>query len=426
MKKAFNLTLALITLIAAYSCHDKVEESWEVNSPVYMSYEDLRNAFKVAEGQEIKQSGKLYFKDNFIFVNEYQKGIHVIDNEDPANPKIIKFLEIPGNVDLAIAGNILYADSYVDLLSIDISDINNIVIVDRDTNVFPYIIPEFETGFLETVDESNGVIVGYEVTVHTEKVDLNNQQYQYYPTWEVDFALESGMNAPRTTGGDQSFGTGGSMARFTLADNYLYTVDAASLRLFNISNLTNPVEEKTIPISWNIETIFPYEQMLFIGSQTGMYIYSIQDPSQPEFISQFRHAQACDPVVVDGDYAYVTLRGGNLCGATESELDVIDISTIENPKLVASYPMEEPYGLGIDNDVLFVCDGKAGLKIYDAADPLNIDTTLAHYDNINAFDVIPLGEVLLMIGIDGLYQYDYSNIKNITQLSHIPVYGKSE
>ena len=72
------------------------------------------------------QSGKIYFKDHYIFVNEYQKGIHVIDNEDPRNPQIIKFIEIPGNVDMAIADDILYADSYVDLLSIDISDIGNI------------------------------------------------------------------------------------------------------------------------------------------------------------------------------------------------------------------------------------------------------------------------------------------------------------
>jgi hypothetical protein len=389
-----------------------------------MSYEDLRSSFKVAPGQDIKQSGKIYFKDDHIFVNEYQKGIHVIDNSDPANPLIINFLEIPGNVDIAIAGNILYADSYIDLVSIDITDLENIVEIDRDTNVFPYIVPEHEDGIIEGIDPSEGVVTGYTQETRTQVVEQQDPfEYLFFDRWGAqEVAVD--VSAPVANDGG-SFGTGGSMARFTLAYNYLYTVDMASLKLFNISDRANPYWEKTIPISWNIETISPYNGMLFIGSQTGMYIYSIQNPANPEFISEFWHASACDPVVVEGDYAYVTLRGGNLCGAIESQLDVIDISTIENPKLLKSYPMQEPYGLGINNDVLFVCDGDAGLKIYDAADKMAIDSNLlATYPDINAFDVIPLGDILLMIGIDGLYQYDYSDLENITELSHIPVYDE--
>ncbi|MCK9206886.1 MAG: hypothetical protein M0P66_07230, partial [Salinivirgaceae bacterium] len=146
--------------------------------------------------------------------------------------------------------------------------------------------------------------------------------------------------------------------------------------------------------------------------------------ANPQFLSEFRHASSCDPVVVNGNYAYVTLRGGNLCGAIESQLNVIDISTIENPKLVATCLMEEPYGLGIDDSVLFVCDGNAGLKIYNAANPLEIDShLLASYPDNHAFDVIPLGDVLVMIGVDGLYQYDYSDLNNIRELSHIDIYG---
>lgn len=428
MKKIIHLTLLFFFIITFLGCNDRIEESWEVNTPIYMSYDDLRTSFKVAEGQDIIQSGKLYFKGRYIFVNEYQKGIHIIDNYNPRNPKIIKFIEIPGNVDLAIAGDILYADSYVDLLSIDISDINNIKEVDRDLNVFPYIIPDIETGVLDDIREENGVIIGYNVTTHTEEIDTDNQKFQRFPMWESDFMVSafSPANVSRSSdAAGASFGTGGSMARFTLYDNYLYAVNSYELKLFNISELTNPQLQNSVYIGWEIETIFPYEDKLFIGSQAGMYIYSVSTPSSPEYISEFRHANACDPVVVDGDYAYVTLRGGNLCGAIESQLDVIDISDIQEPELVATYSMEEPYGLGIDSTILFVCDGDAGLKIYDAENPLAIDDNqLAHYTDINAFDVIPLGKILLMIGIDGLYQYDYKDPENISQLSYIPVYGE--
>jgi len=418
MKKYLFYFFAL-GFIALTACQDQITETYTVNEPVYMSYDALRSSFNVKSAEVIIQPGKIYFKDNYIFVNEYMEGIHMIDNSDPVNPQTIVFVEIPGNVDMAIKGNMLYADSYVDLLTIDISDPNNIVEVDRDTNAFPYIIPGFELGMLGEIDVNKGVIVGYEKVIKTEKVTGDNTNFWRFNTWESSMA----MDASSSKGGSGDTGTGGSMARFTLYDNYLYAIDNASLHLFNVSNNANPNFEKQVPISWNIETLFPYEEKLFIGSQTGMFIYSLQNPSNPEFISQFWHASSCDPVVVEGNYAYVTLRGGNLCGAIESQLDVIDLSIIEDPTLIATYLMEEPYGLGIDDGTLFVCDGPAGLKIYDATDPMKIDSNLiVNYSDIDAFDVIPLGDILIMIGIDGLYQYDYSSLDDIRLLSHIPIY----
>ena len=386
-----------------------------------MSYDDLRASFKSTSAQEIVQSGKIYFKDDFIYVNEFQKGIHIIDNSDPANPLNLKFIEIPGNVDLAIKGQLLYADSYVDLLTIDISDLEHIVEVDRDTNVFPYIIPVYEVGIVESVDQTKGVIVGYEVSERKMNVEDAGFFYEKFG-WRSEVLFTSDLAAGGT--GAESTGTGGSMARFVASGNYLYVVDNASLKVFNTTQSQDPVFEKNVAIGWDIETLFPYQDKLFIGSQAGMYVYNIKDPSTPAFISQFRHATACDPVVVSGNYAYVTLRGGNLCGAIESQLNVIDISVIEDPKLLATYSMEEPYGLGIDDTVLFVCDGAAGLKIYNASNPLTIDENkLVQYPDNHAFDVIPMGDVLIMIGTDGLFQYDYSDLNNIRELSHIAIYG---
>lgn len=413
-----NFTFLIFIALFVSSCADTIEETYKVNTPVYMTYDDLRSSFKVAEAQDIIQPGKIYFKGDFIFVNEYQKGIHVVNNTDPTNPVIEKFIEIPGNVDLAVKGDMLYVDSYVDLVTIDISNLDNIIEVDRDTNVFPYILPIYDEGILDDVDQTEGVIIGYKVTERTETIDVD-KSWKFFGRYET---MDVAMSA--NSGGGSDNGTGGSMARFTLYDNYLYVVDNAALNLFDVNNTANPEFTKRIAISWNIETIFPYNNMLFIGSQTGMYVYSLQNPTNPEYISEFRHASSCDPVVVEGNYAYVTLRGGNLCGAIESQLNVIDITIIEDPQLLKTYPMEEPYGLGIKNDVLFVCDGDAGLKIYKADDKMKIDSNMiAHYDDINAFDVIPLQDVLIMIGVDGLYQYDYSDLENITLLSHIPIYG---
>jgi hypothetical protein len=136
----------------------------------------------------------------------------------------------------------------------------------------------------------------------------------------------------------------------------------------------------------------------------------------------FTHARSCDPVVVDDTLAYVTLRSGSRCGGIQNLLDVVNIKDVYKPTTVASYFMTDPHGLGKSGDLLFICDGYAGLKVYDASDPKQILGHLIYtYSNINAYDVIPIGKVLVLIGDDGLFQYNYSDVKNITLLSTISV-----
>ena len=127
-------------------------------------------------------------------------------------------------------------------------------------------------------------------------------------------------------------------------------------------------------------------------------------------------------MVADG-YAYVTLRGGTTCGSTVNRLDVLELSDnyVDNT-LVASYPLNGPYGLGIDDDILFICDGNAGLKVYDVTDKTQIDNhMIAVFPGINTYDVIPVNGYLFMIGDDGFYLYDYSDLQNIRKIGEIPV-----
>ena len=115
-------------------------------------------------------------------------------------------------------------------------------------------------------------------------------------------------------------------------------------------------------------------------------------------------------------------RSGNRCNNLQNLLEVIDISSIANPYLVKSYPMFNPHGLGIDGTLLFICDGKAGLKIYDRTDPMAIlANQIAHYPDFDTFDVIPMNGILMLVGEGGIYQYDYSDPKNIFQISHIAI-----
>lgn len=212
------------------------------------------------------------------------------------------------------------------------------------------------------------------------------------------------------------------MARFTISGDHLYALDGSNLDIVNVSIQTKPEPKREFPLAWDVETLFPYSDKLFAGSRTGMYIIDLAIPEEPSIISQYQHLRSCDPVVVEGSYAFVTLRSGSTCEGFTNQLEVIDLSNLKSPQQVAVYPMTNPHGLGIDQGTLFICDGQDGLKAYDATDVRTISQNqLAHYKNIQALDVIPFQQVAMVIGEDGLYQYDYSDLKNIKLLSQLPI-----
>ena len=207
-------------------------------------------------------------------------------------------------------------------------------------------------------------------------------------------------------GWNSDSGEGGSTSRFTIVNNHLYSVDNQYLRVFNISESDHPEFVRKIKIGFQIETIYPLNNMLFIGSQAAMYIYDITDPTNPERLSTTDHFYSCDPVVSDGEYAYVTLRSGNSCGNWFSnELQIIDINDPEETELVRTYDMDGPYGLAVRGDYLFICDAY-DVKVYDKSNAPNLSMLYRIYENVN--DVIALDTLLLLVNSSGIYEYTYT------------------
>ncbi|MES2620074.1 MAG: hypothetical protein V4615_04410 [Bacteroidota bacterium] len=423
MKSITLPSILILSLFMFSSCKkDKCEQTitYKNYEPVYMSYEDLRNSVKSEPAQALKKPGKIYLKGNYIFVNEVDKGIHIIDNTNPSSPQNISFISIPGNMDIAAIGNTLYADSYIDLLSLDISNPLSVTITKRVENALPDRI--YSSGY--SADATKGVVTEWVEKIVTEKVstDCNGGGgwWGRGPWMEGDVLNSNGGVMVPNTFTKASPGIGGSMARFTIANNTLYVVDQSSLRMFSISGGLSSLG--TSYVGRNIETIFPYNNHLFIGSTNGMFIYNISNPTSPSYVSTYTHGTACDPVVVDDNYAYITLRSGTPCNTTFNQLEVVNIQNLASPTLSHTVQMTNPHGLGKDGATLFICDGSAGLKVFDATNPTNISTTpTVTFSNIQATDVIPFNNKLLMIGEDGLYQYDYSNVQNISLLSRIVV-----
>jgi hypothetical protein len=217
-------------------------------------------------------------------------------------------------------------------------------------------------------------------------------------------SMDNGSSDMDTSG----TGQGGSMAGFTIVGNHLYTIGGESqLKIADISNPSNPVYKKSINPGFGIETIFPRGNHLFLGSQTGMYIYDATNAENPKKLSFYQHIYSCDPVVADEKFAYVTMNSvWGSCGQSSNELQIIDISDVRNPKLVLNKAMNSPRGLSIQNDTLVVCDN--GLKVYKVSEDRKTINLLNDF-NIMATDLISLGKSWLVIGDDGFYQYQIKN-----------------
>lgn len=228
-----------------------------------------------------------------------------------------------------------------------------------------------------------------------------------------------------------SSGKSGSMARFTISGDILYTVDTQTLKLFDLSNTQHPkyLSGKDQRLDFGVETISTRDTLLLIGSQDGLYIYNIKHPAFPDFMSKTQHFRSCDPVVASGNYAYVTLNtDGVWCGNNMNVLDIYDITNPTEPILTTTMPLDYPKGLGIDGNKLFICVKFAGIKVFDISNPTKPRWTddlsyISEMQNIETYDVIPLDGLLLVSATGGFYQLDYTGEK-LKYVSKIEVKGE--
>ncbi len=426
--KQWNLFNWILILSVAFSFQSCLKDTCEGTqtfvqfTPVYKTLDEIRTDIQILGPQELVNPGKIYYYGDYLLINERREGIHVINNADSENPTKVAFIKIPGNVDMAIKENVLYADNYIDLLAVDFSNPELPSVLSRTENVFNSI----------TLHEELGHLVYYDETEITRTIDCNDPRWGWGWFWEEDVFFANADAAIPASGGGISTqssggqaapaGIGGSFARFTIYDCFLYTVDEFNLSVFDVTDKNNPSLNNTVNVGWGIETIFPYQDKLFIGSESGLFIFDNSNPSNPSYASEFQHARACDPVFVQNDIAYVTLRDGTFCEGFINQLDIIDVEDIFNPRLLASHSMENPHGLSVKGDHLFLCDGAHGLKVFDVSDINDLNRT-DKIDGFHTYDVIaiPNKDVILVIGDDGFYQYDSSNPNNLKELSKIEV-----
>ena len=173
MRNFAFLTLGITVMLLSSCLGDDVKQVQGLK-PIYGDLNELKTLIKSTDPQSLSNPGKIYIKDNLLLINEVLKGVHVFDNADPTSPNKIGFISIPGNLDVAMKGNMLYADYQNGLVTIDISDINNAEVKDFNSDynsldngqLYPPagITAQINSSkvYFECPDAEQGVIIGWE------------------------------------------------------------------------------------------------------------------------------------------------------------------------------------------------------------------------------------------------------------------------
>ncbi len=427
MKSTYFPLFALFALVFAMgssSCNKCTDlRTFVEYDPVYITEEEFAAPIAIEPAREFINTGMLASYENLLLINEMYEGIHVIDNTDPLNPVNLSFIKILNNNSFSIADDVLYANRFGEIVAIDISDLNNMKEIDRTNEIFEDVMQRADDG---------RIIAYYKRTERIKTVDCSDLDQSWWRMEDNSPLLESTVNAPSViTQNDlvntsSSFGANSvvsvnsSTTKFTITQGRLYTLNPNRLNIFTLDNQRLQWSSKyDFIMNSNMEAMFPMNEYLFIGGSSEMQVLSLADPDNPQYLSNFTHTRACDPVVANSTNAYVTIRSGSNCGGTLNQFHVLNITDITNPVRMDSELMVNPRGLTVLGKHVFVCDGSAGLVAFDVSNERRVER-VGTFDRKSANDVLVISsDHIVVSGSDGVYILNISNPSNMYEVSSV-------
>ena len=406
LKKSLPFLLVAMISLPLFNACKKDEFKRTIWVKKGQSVQDIRASFSVEAPRDITHPAGVYRSGNLLFLLQENEGIGIMDITKPAAPVDKAFIKLLSNSHVVVKSNILIADNGVDLVSIDISDLNQIRLVNRIQNVFT------EKWLSE---QDNSVFVGYE-----EKKISTFKSYNPSDTIPP---------ANRTTENNAALaiGKGGSETRFALNENYLYIARGNALTPVDLTQASNPVVKE--PVGYTgypaFETVYAYQGFLYVGTADGVLILNNTiSPTTPYFVSfASRNVRGCDPVVVQNNFMFSTVRTGTVCNQFgQSALFIHDVTDKTAPRPEFNKILEQPKGLGIDGNLLFICQGDKGMAVYNWDESSKKLSYLYQKIDLYAFDVITGNNTLIVAADNGLYLYDYTDPNNIKRLSKVASY----
>lgn len=222
----------------------------------------------------------------------------------------------------------------------------------------------------------------------------------------------------------------GSYANILKVGNFLYAINHSELTTF-LKTEAGIDKISTQNVGFMVENIFHADGVLFIGSQESMHIFTIDENGIPERKSETAYSDfagqdvgPCDPVIARGDLAYVTLST-TISGPCSrliqvNQLRIYDVTDLSHPSLISQTEMENPKGLGLKDNYLFVCESNNGFVVYDISDSEN-PIKVNHVEGFKSNDLIVNGNKLLVVGPSEIRQFDITDVNNIGQYGRIEI-----
>jgi len=318
--------------------------------------------------------------DNMLYVSDQASGVHVYEVSNPASPRAVTRIALGGNRGTAVKDDILYASTW-----------NAVRVYRREADTFT-LVTELESGY----DYNDG---GW---------NESTEEYSFACACRTGQFVES---SPAPSGSS-------SYATFAVVDDYLYRVDYRRLITYDISDPAKPKEIGRMSFGWTIETLYPTPQYLFVGGTRGMYVCDRSNPAQPAFIGQVEHFRACDPVVVSGTTAFVTVRGGTACGQSDDLLLTVDITDPSKPSIVGEKDVATPFGLAVREPYLYVSTGESGYALLDIGNPA-APSAVESWSDWATRDFLWTSNILYVLGVDDVRIFDVTDPKAPVLLSII-------
>lgn len=219
----------------------------------------------------------------------------------------------------------------------------------------------------------------------------------------------------------------GSYASILPVKGFVYAINRTELVTFKKTD-RGLDRINTQDVGFGVENIYYYLDNLFIGSESGMYIFSIEENGVPKRQNHQSYGMTdtpwqgpCDPVIVHQGTAYVTLSSTveGRCSRTDiNELRLYDVQNINAPRLLSVTQMVKPKGLGIKGNHLFVCEDTHGLTVMDVSNSSQ-PIIFKKIQGFTAYDLIVNGDKLAVVGPKEIRQYDISDINNIVEYGKI-------
>ncbi|MFT6867087.1 MAG: hypothetical protein ACJA08_001926 [Cyclobacteriaceae bacterium] len=400
--------LSIITLTFLTACVDDSGEltvTYNKGTAIYGDMEKIRQVPLLGTVRGIENPGKIFVASSYLLIGEEDLGIHIIDNSNPSQPTPSGFINIPGNKEFFFEDNIIYAESYYDMLKIEISNPSLPMLLSRSIEALSE----------EIKNDSGESLLAFSFVQVTEKVndkaDVYDQIYggvHGYTLYDFANNLIPPSAVPASFAGNSNNKIG-SINRIVKYNDFVYVVSRSNLLAFDDQNDFEKVFHQQM--GSDMETVFPMQDYLFIGSRDRVSIMDISTPESPTYLSHFWHTSSCDPVYpTENNVAYVTLRTGDFaeCPGDVNALIVLNTLDIQRPVSVQEIEMISPFGLQKIGTKLYVGEGANGLKIFDASEPEHLKLE-QWIKEIEAYDILehPTNAgIILIAGPEGLSQYE--------------------